>query len=111
LCATVVHDRTCPRAPGGAAGPRLRVADARPAGAVAGRSHAVTTTTRSETRPVQDASTCLRLPDIGTPAALVDEARMTRNIARMQERMQALGVRPRPHVKTPKSIEGARRQR
>ena len=71
----------------------------------------MTTTTRSETRPVQDASTCLRLPDIGTPAALVDEARMTRNIARMQERMQALGVRLRPHVKTPKCIEVARRQR
>ena len=35
---------------------------------------------------------------------------MMRNIARMQERMRALGVRLRPHVKTPKCIEVARRQ-
>jgi D-serine deaminase-like pyridoxal phosphate-dependent protein len=52
----------------------------------------------------------LRLADIPTPAALVDEARMTRNIARMQERMNALGVNLRPHVKTPKCVEVARRQ-
>jgi threo-3-hydroxy-D-aspartate ammonia-lyase len=52
----------------------------------------------------------LRLPDIETPAALIDEARMTRNIARMHERMRALGVRLRPHVKTPKCVEVARRQ-
>jgi len=52
----------------------------------------------------------LRLADIPTPAALVDEARMTRNIARMQERMNALGVKLRPHVKTPKCVEVARRQ-
>ena len=35
---------------------------------------------------------------------------MMRNIARMQDRMRALGVRLRPHVKTPKCIEVARRQ-
>jgi Predicted amino acid aldolase or racemase len=52
----------------------------------------------------------LRLADIPTPAALVDEARMTRNIARMQERMNALGATLRPHVKTPKCVEVARRQ-
>src|SRR5215470_11334140 len=52
----------------------------------------------------------LRLVDIPTPAALVDEARMTRNIGRMQERMDALGARLRPHVKTPKCLEVARRQ-
>jgi D-serine deaminase-like pyridoxal phosphate-dependent protein len=51
-----------------------------------------------------------RLADIPTPAALVDEARMTRNIAHMQERMNALGARLRPHVKTPKCVEVARRQ-
>ncbi len=50
------------------------------------------------------------MPDIATPAALVDQARMMRNIARMQERMTALGVRLRPHVKTPKCIEVARLQ-
>jgi D-serine deaminase-like pyridoxal phosphate-dependent protein len=52
----------------------------------------------------------LRLADIPTPAALIDEARMGRNIARMQERMNALGVRLRPHVKTPKCVEVARCQ-
>ena len=52
----------------------------------------------------------LRLVDIPTPAALIDEARMTRNIGRMQERMDALGARLRPHVKTPKCLEVARRQ-
>ena len=38
-----------------------------------------------------------------TPAALIDLPRMQRNIARMQERMNALGVRFRPHAKTAKS--------
>jgi D-serine deaminase-like pyridoxal phosphate-dependent protein len=57
-----------------------------------------------------DPATSLRLADIPTPAALVDEARMTRNIARMQERMNTLGVKLRPHVKTPKCVEVARRQ-
>src|ERR1700704_225924 len=49
--------------------------------------------------------------DIATPAALIDEMRLMRNIARMQQRMDALGVRLRPHVKTTKCIEVARRQR
>src|ERR1700756_5396349 len=48
--------------------------------------------------------------DIPTPAALIDEARLLRNIARMQQRMNALGVRLRPHVKTTKCIEIAKRQ-
>jgi D-serine deaminase-like pyridoxal phosphate-dependent protein len=52
----------------------------------------------------------LRLADIPTPAALVDETRMGRNIARMQERMNALGVKLRPHVKTPKCVEVVQRQ-
>jgi threo-3-hydroxy-D-aspartate ammonia-lyase len=50
------------------------------------------------------------LTDVITPAALVDETRMLRNIARMQARIDALGVRLRPHVKTSKCIEVARRQ-
>jgi D-serine deaminase-like pyridoxal phosphate-dependent protein len=50
------------------------------------------------------------LMDIETPAALIDETRMENNIARLQERMTALGVRLRPHVKTSKCIEVARRQ-
>jgi D-serine deaminase-like pyridoxal phosphate-dependent protein len=45
-----------------------------------------------------------RLDDLDTPAALVDLARMRRNVARMQERMNALGVAFRPHVKTSKCL-------
>jgi threo-3-hydroxy-D-aspartate ammonia-lyase len=52
----------------------------------------------------------LHLSDLPTPAALIDETRMMGNIARMQERMAALGVRLRPHVKTTKCLEVARRQ-
>ncbi len=42
------------------------------------------------------------LAQLETPAALVDVSRMQRNIARMQQRADALGVRLRPHVKTSK---------
>jgi D-serine deaminase-like pyridoxal phosphate-dependent protein len=52
----------------------------------------------------------LKLMDIDTPAALIDEARMAANIGRMQQRMTDLGVRLRPHVKTSKCVEVARRQ-
>ncbi len=45
-----------------------------------------------------------------TPAALIDEARLQHNIQRMQQRIDALGVRLRPHVKTAKCVEVARRQ-
>jgi len=50
------------------------------------------------------------LQDLTTPAALIDIARMHRNIQRMQQRMTALGVSFRPHVKTTKCIEVARAQ-
>ncbi|MFZ2295147.1 MAG: alanine racemase, partial [Polaromonas sp.] len=44
-----------------------------------------------------------------TPALLLDEARMARNIARMQAQLQRLGVAFRPHVKTNKSMDVTRR--
>ena len=47
---------------------------------------------------------------LDTPAALLDETRMQRAIERMQSRMTALGVALRPHVKTAKCVEVARRQ-
>lgn len=50
------------------------------------------------------------LSDLVTPAALIDETRMMRNISRMQARIDALGVRLRPHVKTSKCVDVARRQ-
>ncbi len=47
---------------------------------------------------------------LDTPAAIIDAARMQANIARMQARMDALGVRFRPHVKTSKSPPVVRAQ-
>ncbi len=47
----------------------------------------------------------MTLQYLGTPAALIDRHRMVRNIARMQARMDELGVRFRPHVKTTKCVE------
>ncbi len=44
-----------------------------------------------------------------TPALLLDEAKMMRNIARLAERAESLGVSLRPHLKTAKSVEAARR--
>lgn len=59
----------------------------------------------------------LRTPDtpdtldtLDTPAAVVDTARMQRNIDRMQSRMNALGVAFRPHAKTSKCPEVVRAQ-
>lgn len=50
------------------------------------------------------------LAELDTPAALIDLPRMQRNIARMQQRMDALGVRFRPHVKTSKCTPVAQAQ-
>lgn len=51
------------------------------------------------------------LAELDTPAALLDEARLQRAIERMQQRMNTLGVALRPHAKTAKCLEVARRQR
>jgi D-serine deaminase-like pyridoxal phosphate-dependent protein len=48
--------------------------------------------------------------DIHTPAALVDAGKLHRNIQRMQARMNSLGVRFRPHVKTSKCVDVVRAQ-
>jgi D-serine deaminase-like pyridoxal phosphate-dependent protein len=50
-----------------------------------------------------------RLDELDTPCLLLDEARMTRNIERLRTHLGSLGVQLRPHLKTPKSIEVARR--
>ncbi|AJP57637.1 alanine racemase [Pandoraea vervacti] len=50
------------------------------------------------------------LQTLDTPAAIIDVPRMQHNIARMQSRMDALGVRFRPHVKTSKCVEVAHAQ-
>lgn len=51
----------------------------------------------------------LSLDALRTPALLLDESRMMENIARLAERAERLGVSLRPHVKTAKSVEAARR--
>lgn len=45
----------------------------------------------------------------GTPALLLDRQRMDRNIARMRAKLATLGVQLRPHVKTNKCLQVARR--
>jgi len=49
------------------------------------------------------------LADIETPALILDAPKMDANIARMRLRMSSLGVAFRPHLKTCKSIDVARR--
>lgn len=50
------------------------------------------------------------LAHLSTPAAIVDAAALQTNITRMQQRMDALGVHLRPHVKTSKCPEVVRHQ-
>jgi D-serine deaminase-like pyridoxal phosphate-dependent protein len=52
----------------------------------------------------------MNLSNLSTPAALVDVDRMQRNINTMQQRMNGLGVKLRPHVKTSKCVDVVRRQ-
>ncbi len=52
----------------------------------------------------------MQLQDLTTPAALVDTTRLQRNIERMQQRMNTLGVAFRPHVKTTKCVDIAQAQ-
>jgi D-serine deaminase-like pyridoxal phosphate-dependent protein len=53
----------------------------------------------------------MHLSSVSTPAAVIDTRRMNANIRRMQNRMDALGVRFRPHVKTTKCEQVAEAQR
>src|SRR5690606_36277586 len=50
------------------------------------------------------------LSELDTPAALIDVRQMQANMNRMQARMDALGVKLRPHVKTSKSLPVVRAQ-
>ena len=50
-----------------------------------------------------------QLSDLPTPCLLLDRARLDRNLSCMAERMRALGVDLKPHLKTAKSAEIARR--
>jgi D-serine deaminase-like pyridoxal phosphate-dependent protein len=50
------------------------------------------------------------LPEIATPALLIDEVILDRNIARMAEYCREHSIALRPHARTHKSLEIARRQ-
>lgn len=49
------------------------------------------------------------LRTLDTPCLVLDADRMERNVARLRGRIDALGVKLRPHLKTAKSVEVARR--
>lgn len=51
----------------------------------------------------------VRLADLETPCLILDADRMDRNIARLRQRVASLGVSLRPHLKTAKSADVARR--
>lgn len=51
----------------------------------------------------------LPLIDLDTPCLLLDETRMTANLERLRSRLRDLDVGFRPHLKTAKSIDVARR--
>lgn len=51
----------------------------------------------------------MNLATLQTPCLLVDESKMTRNIERLTSRLRKLGVTFRPHLKTAKSVDIARR--
>jgi D-serine deaminase-like pyridoxal phosphate-dependent protein len=50
-----------------------------------------------------------KIDDLVTPSLLLDRGRLERNIQRLAERAMRLGVVLRPHMKTAKSIDVARR--
>ncbi|NNF05003.1 MAG: hypothetical protein HKN17_11120 [Rhodothermales bacterium] len=52
----------------------------------------------------------MTIADIPTPAVLVEQDRLDRNIREMQDRADSQSVRLRPHTKTHRSVELARRQ-
>src|SRR5688572_24788528 len=49
------------------------------------------------------------LGELATPCLVLDAERMERNIARLKARLDRLGVTLRPHLKTSKSVDVARR--
>jgi D-serine deaminase-like pyridoxal phosphate-dependent protein len=50
----------------------------------------------------------MNLADAPTPALVLDRGRLVANCERMLARARAMGVRLRPHMKTLKSVDGAR---
>jgi D-serine deaminase-like pyridoxal phosphate-dependent protein len=59
--------------------------------------------------PAQAVEVAPTLADLATPCLVLDAKRMERNIARLKARLEGLGVQLRPHLKTCKSVDVARR--
>ncbi|MBM1174986.1 DSD1 family PLP-dependent enzyme [Microvirga arabica] len=49
------------------------------------------------------------LSSLSTPSLILDEGRMLRNVDRLRQHLDPLGVTIRPHLKTVKSVEAAKR--
>lgn len=66
---------------------------------------------RQDTRGtnIQNGETATTVGALATPALLLDRDRLDRNLARLSSRIAAGGVVLRPHMKTAKSIDVARR--
>lgn len=66
---------------------------------------------RQDTRGtnIQNGETVTTVGALATPALLLDKDRLDRNLARLSSRMAAGGVVLRPHMKTAKSVDVARR--
>lgn len=58
---------------------------------------------------MRTASKAPSLQDVGTPCLLLDRDRMDRNVGRLRDRLDRLGVELRPHLKTAKSVDAAQR--
>ncbi|HLL14410.1 MAG TPA: alanine racemase [Pyrinomonadaceae bacterium] len=52
----------------------------------------------------------MNLSELPTPSLVLDAARVRRNAERMQTRVESMGARLRPHIKTHKCVEVARLQ-
>ncbi len=67
------------------------------------------TATATDLPPADDGPAATTLSDLATPCLVLDADRMERNIARLKDRLGPLGVGLRPHLKTAKSVDVARR--
>lgn len=62
-----------------------------------------------EISPIETDSAPQTLEGVGTPCLVLDRDRLDRNVARLRTRLDRLGVVLRPHLKTVKSVDAARR--
>lgn len=66
--------------------------------------------TKPNVSAVEDMTNADRaIEQLETPCLLLDESRMLRNVSRLKRRLEAFNVSLRPHLKTSKSIDVARR--